>query len=228
MLIGGLQKFSMIDYPGKTCAIIFTVGCNFKCPYCHNPELQGGEGCNIMDENKVLDFLKSRVGQLDAVSITGGEATMHKDLPEFIKKIKDMGFLIKLDSNGTNPEMIEKILDDKLVDYIAMDVKAPESKYPLVVGATVDFRKLSKSIKLIIEKALDYEFRTTTVKSQLAKEDFMEIRELIKGAKKYYLQKFIPSKTLDESFLNETTYSDEEFEELKKVMEEYVDFCGIR
>lgn len=228
MLIGGLQKISLIDYPGKICAIVFTIGCNFRCPYCHNPELQDGIGCDVWEEEKVLEFLESRKGKLDAVTITGGEPTMHKNLPEFIKKIKDMGFLVKLDSNGTNPKMLKKILIDGLVDYIAMDIKAPEEKYAEVIGATINFREVKQSIDLIMEKAPDYEFRTTTVVSQLSFDDFKKIGELIKGAKNYYLQKFIPSKTLDENFLNEKTYSDGDFEELKKIMLDYVDNCEIR
>ena len=228
MLIGGLQKFSMIDYPGKTCAIVFTVGCNFRCPYCHNPELQDGVGCNIIDQKEIIEFLKTRVGKLDAVTITGGEPTLHDDLLEFLTEIKKLGFLIKLDSNGTNPQYLEKILDAGVVDYLAMDIKAPEEKYALVVGATVDFRKIKKSIALIMQKAKDYEFRTTTVVSQLSFDDFEKIGKMIKGAKRYYLQKFIPSKTLDKSFMNEKTYSDAEFEELKKTMLKYVDFCEVR
>ena len=228
MLIGGLQKFSMIDYPGKTCAIIFTVGCNFRCHYCHNPELINGKGCNFIDAQEVLDFLKTRVGKLEAVTITGGEPTLHKDLLEFIKKIKEMGFLVKLDSNGTNPEFLEEIFNANVVDYVAMDIKAPEEKYAEIIGATVDFRKIKKSIKLIMDKALDYEFRTTIVVSQLSPEDFEKIGEMIRGAKKYYLQKFIPSKTINKDFMNEKTYTDEEFEELKKTMFKYVDFCDVR
>lgn len=228
MIIGGLQKFSMIDYPGKTCAIIFTVGCNFRCPYCHNPELQDGQGCQIWDEKDILDFLKSRVGKLDAVSITGGEPTLHDDLPDFLRKIKEMGFLIKLDSNGTRPTMLKKIFEEGLVDYHAMDIKGSYNKYSKVSGAPVDLMSIKKSIGLIMDMVPDYEFRTTIVKSQLAPEDFHGIGELIKGAKRYFLQKFIPSKTLDESFMKETTYSDEEFNELQNIMLEYVDECEIR
>ncbi len=228
MLIGGLQKFSMIDYPGKTCAIIFTVGCNFRCPYCHNPELQDGQGCQIWNKEDVLEFLKSRIGKLDAVSITGGEPTLHDDLPDFLREIKEMGFLIKLDSNGTRPTMLKKIFEEGLVDYHAMDIKSSYEKYSVVSGVPVDIVSIKKSIKLIMEMVPDYEFRTTIVKSQLLPEDFPKIGELIKGAKRYFLQKFIPSKTLDKSFMNKTTYSDDEFAELRKVMLEYVDECEVR
>ncbi|HEC86320.1 MAG TPA: anaerobic ribonucleoside-triphosphate reductase activating protein, partial [Thermoplasmatales archaeon] len=139
MIIGGFQRFSLIDYPGKICAIIFTQGCNFRCPYCHNPELVNPKLFQEpIDENDIFRFLEMRKGKLDAVEITGGEPTLQPDLIEFMRKIKAMGFLIKLDTNGTNPEVVEKIIKNKLVDYIAMDVKAPLEKYEKVVRAKVD------------------------------------------------------------------------------------------
>jgi len=229
MNIGGLQKFSMIDYPGKLTAIVFTLGCNFRCGYCHNPELVLPEKFNpSLDEEELLKFFKTRIGKLDAISITGGEPTLHQDLPQFIKKIKSLGFLVKLDTNGTNPPMLKKIIDDKLVDYLAMDIKAPLEKYEEVINQKVDLENIRKSIKLIMDSGLDYEFRTTIVKSQLSVADLLKIGELIKGADIYYLQKFIPSKANDEKFLKEKTYSDEEFEEIKKDMLKYVQKCEIR
>ncbi len=228
MLIGGLQKFSVIDYPGKICAIIFTVGCNFRCPYCHNPELAQGIGCNLINKKEVLEFLTSRIGKIEAVTITGGEPTLHRDLINFIKKIKKLGFLIKLDSNGTNPEIIEKILDKKLVDYIAMDIKGPIEKYSQIVEMDVNRDNIKKSIKLIMEKADDYEFRTTIVKSQISFDDFEKIGQLIKGAKNYYLQKFIITKTIDKKFMQETGYNDKEMNSIKKIMRKYVKNCYIR
>lgn len=229
MNIGGLQQFSMIDYPGKLAAIIFTLGCNFRCGYCHNPELVLPEKFNPnLDEEKILDFFKTRLGKLDAISITGGEPTLQADLPQFMKKIKDLGFLIKLDSNGTNPKMLKEIIDNKLVDYLAMDIKAPLEKYEDVINHSVDLDNIQKSIELIMKSGLDYEFRTTIVKSQLSKQDLRDIGKLIRGAKIYYLQKFIPSKANDQKFLKEKTYSDEEFEKIKKDILKYVQKCEIR
>jgi len=229
MNIGGLQKFSMIDYPSKLAAIIFTLGCNFRCGYCHNPELVLPEKFNpSLDENKILEFFKTRIGKLDAISITGGEPTLQKDLVQFMKKIKDLGFLIKLDTNGTDPKMLKKIIDNKLVDYIAMDIKAPLEKYEGVIKNKVDLENIKKSIKIIMESGLDYEFRTTIVKSQLSVSDLLAIGKLIKGANIYYLQKFVVSKANDEAFLKEKTYSDEEFEEIKKGILKYVQKCEIR
>lgn len=229
MIIGGLQKFSMIDYPGKLAAIVFTSGCNFRCGYCHNPELVLPEKFNPnLDQDKILGFFKTRVGKLDAISITGGEPTLYSDLPQFMKQIKDLGFLVKLDTNGTNPKMLKEIIDSKLVDYIAMDIKAPLEKYEEVIVAKIDLENIKKSIKIIMDSKIQYEFRTTIVKSQLSVNDILEIGKLIKGAQIYFLQKFVASKANDERFLKKKTYSDEEFEKIKKDMLKYVQRCEIR
>ncbi len=227
MLIGGFQKFSLIDYPGKISAIVFTQGCNFRCPYCHNPELVNVT-TKPMDVWEILSFLETRKGKLDAVEITGGEPTLQKDLVDFARKIKEMGFLLKLDSNGTNPDVLRTLLNEGLVDYIAMDVKAPLEKYKDVVRVDVDVSKIRESIDLIKNNAPDYEFRTTIVKSLLSKEDIEEIAKTIEGSKIYVLQKFIPSKTLDPEFIHEETYSDEELTELAKKLEKYVGKCIVR
>jgi len=229
MLFGGLQKFSLIDYPGKTCAVVFTVGCNFRCPYCHNPELVSlGEDTNILEEQEILEFLEKRKDKLDAVVITGGEPTLHKDLLEFIKKLKNMGFLVKLDSNGTCPDLLQKALEEKLVDYIAMDIKAPLDKYEKVAIVPVNIEDIKKSIEILKNSEIDYEFRTTVVESMLSKKDILEIGDTISGAKRYYLQKFVPTKVNDEAYLKETTYSDEEFEELRAKIAPKVKICGVR
>ncbi|MCD6575898.1 MAG: anaerobic ribonucleoside-triphosphate reductase activating protein [Nanoarchaeota archaeon] len=229
MLIGGFQKVSLIDYPNKVCAIVFTQGCNFRCPYCHNPELVDPTLFqDPIEEKEIFSFLKSRVGKLDAVEITGGEPTLQKDLITFIKKIKDMGFLIKLDTNGSNPEILEKIIKERLVDYIAMDIKAPLDKYEDVIKVKIDTSKIKKSIELIKKSNISYEFRTTIVKSLLSKGDLIKIGKLIKGAKLYILQKFIPSKTLNSHFLKEGTYGNEELRCIKNELENYVEICMIR
>ncbi len=229
MNIGGLQEFSMIDYPGKLAAIVFTLGCNFRCGYCHNPELVLPEKFNpSLEEEKIFSFLKTRSGKLDAVSITGGEPTLHADLPEFMKKIKDLGFLVKLDSNGTNPMMLKEIIDNKLVDYLAMDIKAPLKKYKEVIQAEINLENIQKSIQMIMNSGIEYEFRTTIVKSQLSTDDLIEIAKLIQGAKKYFLQKFVASKTNDPQFLTEKTYSDEEFELIREKMLDYISEVEIR
>jgi len=227
MKIGGIQKCSLIDYPGKISAILFTVGCNFHCPYCHNPELVN-ETATLISEDEVFAFLKRRQNILDAVTITGGEPTIHDDLIQFIHDIKDLGYLVKLDTNGTNPSVVKKIQEEKLVDYIAMDIKSPLAKYSKTVDRPVDEQKIKESIELLKRGTIPYEFRTTVLKSLLSFDDMRTIGSEISGAKTYYLQKFVPTITLNPAFLRETTYNDSEFEEMQKLMQEYVGECTIR
>lgn len=216
MIIGGLQKTSLLDFPEKIAAIVFTMGCNFRCGYCHNPELINGEA----KIEEVFEFLKTRQGKLDGVVITGGEPCLQKDLPEFIKQVKELGFAVKLDTNGSFPEMLKKVLPD--LDYVAMDIKAPLEKYSQIVNVDVDTSKILKSIEVLKNGGVDYEFRTTVVKSQLSYEDFEKIGQLIQGAPRYYLQRFEASKILDKSLENEKTYSTEEFERIIDILKSYV------
>ena len=196
MLIGGLQKTSLLDYPGKISAIVFTQGCNFRCPYCHNPELLKADGNTLnMSVSTVLDFLKTRRGKLDGVVITGGEPCLHADLPEFIKEIKQLGFLVKLDTNGSCPGMLERLINENLLDYIAMDIKAPPDKYPLIAGVKTDVEKIQQSAKLIMESKIDYEFRTTIIKEMHSLDDIVSICKLV-GNVKYYLQNFEDSENV--------------------------------
>jgi len=228
MNFGGFQKFTLIDYPGKVACMVYTIGCNFRCPYCHNPELVDETVEETFSEKEILKFLKTRVGILDGLVITGGEPTMHKDLPAFIRKVKNLGFMVKLDSNGTNPEMLEKLIHENLVDYIAMDIKSPLSKYSQTVSHPVDISAIKKSIQLLMTSAIPYEFRTTLVKILVSPEDVEEIGREIRGAFRYYLQKFIPTKILNPQFLRKTTYTDEELKVLQNKLNKYVEYCGIR
>lgn len=223
MKIGGLQKSSLLDFPGKIAAIIFTQGCNFRCTYCHNPELLPANGG--ISPMEFLDFLKTRRGKLDGVVISGGEPCLQKDLMDFVRQIKNMGFLMKLDTNGTFPNVIKEILAQNLVDYIAMDIKAPLEKYSAVACAKISPEKIQKSIELIKNSGLDYEFRTTVVKSQLTIDDFEKIGEMISGAKRYYLQKFLASKNLNAEL---KTYSDEEFELIAQKLQNHIQEIRIR
>ena len=228
MKIGGVQKVSLVDYPGKTCAAIFTIGCNMRCGYCHNPELVLPERyVDAIPEEEVLAFLATRVGKLQGLTISGGEPTIHEDLPDFIRKVKKMGFLIKLDTNGTNPAMLVELYKEKLLDYVAMDIKYVPERYKEVMARPVDADVIRQSIKLIKESGVDCEFRTTVVKSQISFDDFDEIGRLLQGAPRFALQKFRPARTLNPQFRHETTYSDEEFEQLKIKMERYVDVCVV-
>jgi len=229
MLIGGYSRFSLIEYPGRICAVVFTRGCNFKCPYCHNPELiKSAPRQSFIPELEVLDFLKMRQGKLDGVVVTGGEPTIQTDLIPFLEKIKKIGYPVKLNTNGSLPSVLKNAIGLGLVDYVAMDIKAPFNKYWNVTNSLVDLKKIQQSISLVINSGLNYEFRTTLVKSLLTPEDIWEISKTIKGAKLYILQKFIPSKLLDPKFIEEETYSDEELLEIAKQLEEFVEKCTVR
>lgn len=229
MDIGGFQRFSLIDYPDKISAIVFTRGCDFRCGYCYNAELVLPERYpELIPEKEILDFVQTRRGKLDAVVITGGEPTLQPDLLEFIWKVKKLGFLVKLDTNGFNPELLKKIIEQKAVDYIAMDIKAPLEKYQTVINVKIDVNKISESIRLVMNSGIAYEFRTTVVKSQLNKEDILKIGKLIKGAKRYALQKFLPAKVLDPEFTRRETYSDAEFAEFRQALSDDVEECLVR
>ena len=221
--IGGVQKFSLLDYPDKISAIIFTAGCNFHCGYCHNPELFSSH--SELDEDKVLGFLQSRQGKLDGVVITGGEPTLHKSLPEFIKRIKTLGFLVKLDTNGTNPDMLQSLIDSKMVDYVAMDIKGPLYKYKMITGA--EPVGVENSIKLLLAGKIPYEFRTTALSSQLDTNDFEKIGRLISGADKYFIQKFVPSKILNPKLLADKGYTNSEINSIIGILNKYIKSVGI-
>ena len=226
--LAGLQKTTFIDYPEKIACIVFTQGCNFRCGYCHNPELFKNKE-PVLSVPAFFEFLNKRKSKLDGVVITGGEPTLHnKDLIEFIKKVKSLGFLVKLDTNGTHPDVLQELLNENLLDYIAMDIKAPLAKYKEITRVDIDTDIIKKSIDIIMNCSVDYEFRTTIVKSQLSFEDLRQIGELIQGAKRYYLQKFLATKILDENLMTETSYSDEEFKNLHTILEEYVNFVDYR
>ena len=227
--IGGIQKTTLVDFPQKIAAIVFTQGCNFRCGYCHNPELLSQNNLQSKyNPQEFLDFLKSRTGKLDGVVITGGEPTLQVNLYNFIREVKQLGFLVKLDTNGTNPEILQKLINDKLLDYIAMDIKAPLDKYSLITGVNTDCEKLKKSIVLVMKSGVDYEFRTTVIKSQLLPDDFNKIGQLINGAKRYYLQKFVPSKIFDEKLETETTYTNQEFDAICANLKKYIDIVEYR
>lgn len=227
MKIGGFQKTSLIDYPDKISAIVFTQGCNFRCGYCHNPELIKPEG-SLIEESSILSLLESRIGKLDGVVITGGEPTLQKDLIDFIKKIKTMNYLVKLDTNGTSSEIVKNLVEENLLDYIAMDIKAPLEKYENITNNKTNTFFIQKSIDLIINSGIDYEFRTTIVNNQLNFDDFTKISELIKGAKRYYLQKFEATKTLDISFLEKTSIQENELFRIKQMLETKIKEVYIR
>jgi len=229
MKIGALQKVSLIDYPGEICAIVFTQGCNFRCPYCHNPELVNpdlyGE---ILPEEEIFSFLTKRKGKIDAVTITGGEPTIQHDLIEFAKRIRKKGYLIKIDTNGSNPEVIEKLISMKLLDYIAMDIKSPADKHKVITNSHIGYEKITQTIKLIMKSEIPYEFRTTVLKKLLDENDIIDISNSIRNAKLYILQQFTPSKVLDQRFIRYESYTREELESLSKKIAQSVASILIR
>jgi len=228
MQIVGLQKTTLVDYPGKVACTVFTPGCNFRCPYCHNPELiKPTHAYQTIPENEFLDWLSTRKGWLDGVCVTGGEPTLQEDLPEFAKKVKDKGFLFKLDSNGTNPEMLEKMIDANLIDFVAMDIKAPLECYSKVAKVEVKEEDIKRSVELIRTRAPDYEFRTTVGPAWYSKEDALKIGQWLKGSKAYYLQQYVPGNTLDPE-LSQTTFSKAELEELAAILKPYFGKVEIR
>jgi len=192
MILGGLQKLTLIDYPGHIAATVFTGGCNFRCPFCHNPELVSGSLYLAFDklEKEFFDLLKNRQGRLEGVCITGGEPTIQPDLVEFIRKIKELGFKVKLDTNGTRPDVLRRLFADKLLDFVAMDIKNTPEKYSATTNSNVDIERIRLSVDLIRNSGIDYEFRTTVVSGLHEEKDFVKIGKWLEGSKKYALQAF--------------------------------------
>ena len=259
MQISGLQKFTLLDYPGNISAIVFTQGCNFRCQFCYNPMLvwpvgsapvqlgsrlkevgklkntsskkneENEKSHSFIKESDFFQFLEKRAGKLDGVVITGGEPTLQADLPEFARKIKKMGFKVKLDTNGTNPEMLKKMLKEGLVDYLAMDLKGPQEKYDLITGANISFNKIKESIKIILDGKVPYEFRSTLVPGLHAKEDIRKMGELIKTAEKWFLQALKSEMDLvNPKLKGKKAFLKKEMEEFRKIGQEFVKECKIR
>jgi pyruvate formate lyase activating enzyme len=250
MIFGGLQKTTLIDYPGKVACTVFTLGCNFRCPFCYSSELVLPEKIKKqpkISEKEILEFLENRKGLLEGVVLCGGEPTINPDLPDFIKKVKKIGFLVKLDTNGTNPEMLEKLINEKLIDYVAMDIKAPLGlkiqnpkfkfqikskpqipKYERATGVKFDIEKVKKSIEIIKNSGINYEFRTTVVATIHNKEDIIQIAKDIAPAKRYYLQNFRPEKTLDPKFEKIKPYPQSFLSEIVKEISPFFEICQLR
>lgn len=232
MIIGGFQKLTLIDYPGKLATTVFTVGCSFRCPFCHNPELVLTENLRLAAHNtaekEFFDFLKKRRGKLEGVCITGGEPLIQNDIVDFIKKIKRRGFAVKLDTNGTRPDVLKKIIDKKLVDYIAMDIKNHPGKYNETTGAKGDIGRIKLSVQAIMNSKVPFEFRTTVVPGLHAEDDFLEIAKWIGGAQKYYLQEYREIKILDPKLKQKTKGKSLDLQKIKKNIEKHFGHVGIR
>lgn len=213
MLIKGLQKVTLLDYPGQVACTIFTGGCNMRCPFCQNASLVTHIDEERLDEEEFFSFLKSRIGKLDAVCISGGEPCLQKDLKEFIQKIKEMGFLVKLDTNGCFPEMLSSLLQNHLLDYVAMDIKNQKEKYDLTSGIHADLDKIEESIHLLQNSGIPHEFRTTVVLEFHEPSDIVKIAKWVNPSK-LYLQQFRDSEDVIQDGLH--AYSEEEMQKLKE------------
>ncbi len=230
MKIGGLQKLTLIDYPGKPACTIFLAGCNLECSWCHSPALVVEEEIKEAPEIKkeeFFDFLKQRKDVLEGVVICGGEPTVNPDLPKLIEEIKELDYSVKLDTNGTNPEMVAELIKKELIDYVAMDLKAPLKKYKKVTGVSVSPDLLKKSIS-IVRRLDDYEFRTTLVPGIHDEESVVKIAKEIEGATNYFLQNFRGKRTISDKFQGRNSFTKKEMEEFKSLAQKYVQNCQIR
>ncbi|NQU77513.1 anaerobic ribonucleoside-triphosphate reductase activating protein [Candidatus Falkowbacteria bacterium] len=248
MIIGGLQKTSLTDYPGKVSAIVYTQGCNFRCGFCYNPELVGPPSPRLrgvsapfdraqgrsLRESEFFDFLKLRRGKLDAVVVTGGEPTIHKDLPEFIKKIKDAGFEVGLYTNGTNPEMLKYLVEEELVSFVSMDVKTQLSiiNYQLATGVKMtdeDLNRIRESVKLLMESGIDYRIATTVVRDLATLDDVRVLARQIEGVREFVIQPIVKTeKMLDNKYKDSKLYSTDELVKLQQEIKHCFSECNIR
>jgi len=230
MRFGGWQKSSLIDFPGKISVVLFTQGCTFRCPFCHNPGLVLPEAFSSesITEQEVLSFLERRKGKLDGVVISGGEPTIQKDLPEFITAVKALGFAVKLDTNGSRPSVVEQLLHENLVDYWAMDRKASLARYHILAGLAVDTSSILKTSELVMEATDAYEFRTTVIREYHSPEEIVQIGKELAGARRLILQQFRSAVTLDPLFQQATAFSGEEMELLCQSVRPYVGECSWR
>lgn len=199
MKIGGFQKFSLLDYPGQLAAIVFAQGCNFRCPYCHNPQLVDPKRYGkVIDQADVFDFLKTRKGKLGAVCVSGGEPCMQPELIDFVRAVKQMGYLVKIDTNGSYPDAIESLIREGLVDYWAMDIKAPEALYKVISRCDIDTTSILRSMELLRGSGKEFEFRTTLFERLFNLRDLSLIQEMLKPGDRYYLQQCRYESTLEE------------------------------
>lgn len=218
MVISGMQKLTLVDYPGHTACLIFTQGCNFRCPFCHNSDLLKGENnSSRIDEQVLFDYLDKRKGLIDGVCVSGGEPLLQKDIELFIRKIKEKGYKVKLDTNGSKPKLLKNLIDNNLLDYVAMDVKNTFSKYDLTSGVSINLDDIKESIEILKSSNIDYEFRTTIVKQLHTFEDIEQILGYIGPKAKYYIQNYRDCETVLKKGLS--GFSDEELLQIKEKLE---------
>lgn len=227
MIIDGIQKLTLLDYPEKIACTVFTHGCNFRCPFCHNASLVMSDNNGHVEMDELKAFFEKRKGILDGVCITGGEPLLQKDIKEFIELVRSYGYLVKLDTNGSNPEKLKELIDNGLIDYVAMDIKASPEKYPLTVGVeNYDIEPVRKSVELLKAGKVPYEFRTTVVKELHDAVDFVEIGKWLQGCDKYFLQQFVDSGDVIADGMS--AYSPEEMEKIRQTVAVYIPQTELR
>jgi pyruvate formate lyase activating enzyme len=224
MKFSGIEKTSFIDFPDRVASVLFTPGCNLRCPYCYNWRLVLEPKGPFLSEEGVLQILRSRKKYVDAVVVTGGEPTLHRDLPQFLRRLKDDGFAVKLDTNGFFPNALLECLP--YVDYVALDVKTSPAKYTLLGAKEID--SYLQTVEILKEGAIDYEFRSTVVPQIIDEEDILKIGELVKGAKRFAFQQFIPGDTLDKKFSNIQPYPNDKIAKFAELMKKYVNEVIMR
>ena len=232
-MIAGLQKMTLLDYPGKVACTIFTQGCNFRCPFCHNSDLLGKEGPEPISQETLFAFLKKRVGLLDAVCITGGEPTLQKDLPELIRKIKDLGYLVKLDTNGSRPDVLKALVEEKLLDYVAMDIKNSPALYGKTAGVpNMTLDKIEESVRYLLTDQVAYEFRTTVAEELHSDADFSQIGQWLQGLSPHkkparmFIQPYVDRESVLSSGLH--TPAEETLHKMAESIAPYVESVQIR
>jgi pyruvate formate lyase activating enzyme len=229
MKIGGFQSFSLNEFPGRISAVVFCQGCNFRCPYCHNPELVDPTRYSpSWPEDRVRDELAARRGRLQGVVITGGEPTLQEDLETFIRKVRGLGFAVKLDTNGSNPEILEQLLDAGLLDHVGLDVKASLGNYATLIQAEIPPNTITRSISMVLASGVDHEIRTTWLPSLVSRTDLLEIADMVKGCRLWVIQRFVPGKTLDPAVLSEQAPDDAQLAEIKTAIEALGINCLVR
>lgn len=228
MQICAIQKLTLLDYPGKVACTLFTKGCNFRCPWCHNASLVLKDRLqDKLSEHEVLDFLKKRFGILDGVAITGGEPLLNDGIVDFLAKIKEIGYMIKLDTNGSNPDLLKDVIEKKLVDRVAMDIKNSPSLYSVTVGCDIDIKVIEESKNFLLGSSVEYEFRTTVVKGLHTIESLIDAARWIAGAKEYYLQQFKDSGDL----INKgslSSFDNKEMVKFEEALKAYVPSVKVR
>ncbi len=229
MIIKGLQKLSLIDFQPYHCCVIFTAGCNFRCSFCSNRDLVlNPEKIPTISNEEFYQFLIDHKQWLDAVCVCGGEPTIHKDLPEHIARMQSLGYKVKLDTNGSNPDVVQKLIDEKLIDYVAMDIKAPLERYHEIINVQIDTTLIQKSVDVLMQNRVPYEFRTTVVPTLIDEHDFKKIGPWLRGAKRYYLQQFSNKSCLKRALEKLGPYPLKRIEEFKKILEPYIEVVEIR